>query len=113
MRGYRASGSVSASLSASTSASLRAPESSFVGASAPASSAGRWGSSSVEPLQATSNRPRVRPRSGWRTARAVKPPEQMREVLRLQVPDETYHAAFGALLADLSGPKNRGYELAV
>lgn len=37
----------------------------------------------------------------------------MREVLRLQVPDETYHAAFGALLADLSGPKNRGYELAV
>lgn len=55
----------------------------------------------------------MRPRSGWRTARAVKPPEQMREVLRLQVPDETYHAAFGALLADLSGPKNRGYELAV
>lgn len=39
--------------------------------------------------------------------------EQMREVLRLQVPDEAYHATFGALLADLAGPKNRGYELSI
>lgn len=38
---------------------------------------------------------------------------QMREVLHLQVADDAYHEAFGALLADLAGPKNRGYELSI
>jgi len=39
--------------------------------------------------------------------------EQMREVLRLQVEDDAFHDAFGALMADLAGPKYRGYELSI
>lgn len=37
--------------------------------------------------------------------------EQMREVLRIAGEGDAHHHAFGALLADLSAPKNRGYEL--
>lgn len=39
--------------------------------------------------------------------------QQMRDVLRLQIPDTAYHEAFGALLADLGGPHGRGYELSI